>query len=219
MRCCGDALFPYGRQRRGVWSSRLLHRVIPTCIIFSTQTRRHNARFMNTASTIATFSSPPVTSHVHPHVIAHRVFGTPANQKSEAIAMTAPVITHAPDSSTIAMTAPVLSSSNVMSFILPSSIQNVAEAPVPLNPQVNLRQLPQRDIAYARARSPFQPLACSQLILLGPSLFGVTAMKTRPLRTQRRCSLPSKVPASCLPLPRSPPTSLRDTTRPSHCGG
>lgn len=65
--------------------------------------------------------------------------------------MTAPVITHAPDSSTIAMTAPVLSSSNVMSFILPSSIQNVAEAPVPLNPQVNLRQLPQRDIAYARS--------------------------------------------------------------------
>jgi hypothetical protein len=219
MRCCRDAVFPYGRQRRGVWSPGLLHRVMRTCIIFSTQTRRRNARFMITASMIATFSSPPVTSHLQPHVIAHRVFGNPANQKSEAIAMTAPVITHAPDSTTIAMTAPVLSTSNVMSFILPSSIQNVAEAPVPSNPQVNLRQLPQRDIACARAPSPFQPLTASHLILPGPLLFGATAMKTRPVRTQRRCSLPSKVPTLCLALLRSPPTSLRDTTRPSPCGG
>jgi hypothetical protein len=219
MRCCRDALFPYGRQRWGVWSPRLLHRVMRTWIVFSTQTRRRHARFMNTASMIATFPSPPVTSQVQPDFIAHRVFGTPANQKSEAIAMTAPVITNSPDSTTIAMTAPVLSTSNVMSFILPSSIQNVAEAPVPSNPQVNLRQLPQRDLACAHARSPLQPLTASQLILPGPLLFGATAMKTLQVRTQRRCSLPSKVPTLCLPPLPSPPTSLRDTTRLSHCGG
>ena len=76
------------------------------------------------------------------------VFGPPANQTSQAIAMTAPVITNGSVSSAIAMTAPVLSSSNVMSFILPSDICDVAQAPVPLNPQVTLKQLPQRDIAY-----------------------------------------------------------------------
>ena len=65
--------------------------------------------------------------------------------------MTAPVITNGSGGSTIAMTAPVLSSSNLMSFILPSSIQDVAQAPVPLNPLVALRQIPQRDIAYVHA--------------------------------------------------------------------
>jgi hypothetical protein len=48
------------------------------------------------------------------------------------------------------MTAPVLSTGNVMSFILPSSIRDVSEAPIPLDPQVTLRQIPQRDIAYVR---------------------------------------------------------------------
>jgi hypothetical protein len=62
--------------------------------------------------------------------------------------MTAPVITNGSGGSAIAMTAPVISTSNLMSFILPSSIQQVAAAPVPLNPQVSLRQLPQRDVAY-----------------------------------------------------------------------
>ena len=75
------------------------------------------------------------------------VFGTPANQKSEAIAMTAPVITNGSGGSAVAMTAPVLSSPNLMSFILPSSISDVSQAPVPLNPQVALRQLPERHIA------------------------------------------------------------------------
>ncbi len=82
------------------------------------------------------------------HNIAHSVFGNPANEKNQAIAMTAPVITNGSGGTTIAMTAPVLSSSNLMSFILPSSIQDVAQAPVPLNPLVALRQIPQRDIAY-----------------------------------------------------------------------
>ena len=81
------------------------------------------------------------------HDIANRVFGNPANEKNQAIAMTAPVITNGSGGSTIAMTAPVLSTSNLMSFILPSSIQDVAQAPVPLNPLVALRQIPQRDIA------------------------------------------------------------------------
>ena len=85
------------------------------------------------------------------HNIVHRVFGNPANAKNQAIAMTAPVITNGSGGSTIAMTAPVLSSSNLMSFILPSSIQDVAQAPVPLNPLVALRQIPQRDIAYVHA--------------------------------------------------------------------
>lgn len=75
------------------------------------------------------------------------VFGTPANRNSQAIAMTAPVITNSSSGSAIAMTAPVLSTGNVMSFILPSSIRDVSEAPIPLDPQVTLRQIPQRDIA------------------------------------------------------------------------
>jgi hypothetical protein len=82
-------------------------------------------------------------------LIHNRVFGTPANRNSQAIAMTAPVITNGSGGSAIAMTAPVLSTGSVMSFILPSSIRDVSEAPVPLNPQVTLRQIPQRDIAYA----------------------------------------------------------------------
>lgn len=75
--------------------------------------------------------------------------------------MTAPVLTNGSGGSAIAMTAPVISTSNVMSFILPSSIQHVADAPVPLNPQVTLRQLPQRDVAYERVRSspPPEPLS------------------------------------------------------------
>ncbi len=67
--------------------------------------------------------------------------------------MTAPVITNGFGGSTIAMTAPVLSTSNLISFILPSSIQDVAQAPVPLNPLVTLRQIPQRDIALVHVCS------------------------------------------------------------------
>jgi hypothetical protein len=61
--------------------------------------------------------------------------------------MTAPVITGGSKGSVIAMTAPVLSSSSLMSFILPSTIRDVSEAPAPLDPLVTIRQLPQRHVA------------------------------------------------------------------------
>mmetsp|Transcript_12525 Transcript_12525/g.19224 ORF Transcript_12525/g.19224 Transcript_12525/m.19224 type:complete len:100 (-) Transcript_12525:108-407(-) len=66
------------------------------------------------------------------------------------IAMTAPVIME-PDSPTkIAMTAPVISSSvfenQVMQFVLPESFKKMEEVPVPTNPLVKIKHIPERNI-------------------------------------------------------------------------
>ena len=94
------------------------------------------------------------------------VFGTPQNAAASPLAMTAPVLSSRPLPQAISMTAPVLSSRGgtaitqrdgtsvaadgdamAMSFVLPSSIGSVAEAPVPTNPRVVLEEIPPRVFA------------------------------------------------------------------------
>ena len=88
------------------------------------------------------------------------VFGTAnntsnANNNPETIAMTAPVLM-TQKSEKIAMTAPVLSTQKndnnnnsyfTMTFILPSKYRNIEETPLPNDPKVSLRQIPERLMA------------------------------------------------------------------------
>ena len=87
------------------------------------------------------------------------VFGNPQNTKkhenaAEQIAMTAPVLTSTIRnvSEQIAMTAPVLNTKTdkqIISFILPSKY-TVNTAPLPLDPDVTLRKIPERFCAVVR---------------------------------------------------------------------
>lgn len=81
------------------------------------------------------------------------VFSTPENTSKkgapEAIAMTTPVVSR-PEK--IAMTTPVVTSKSgksqsSMQFVLPSQYQLVEQVPVPTNPNLQLVQLPPRDMA------------------------------------------------------------------------
>ena len=96
------------------------------------------------------------------------VFGSPQNSKvgdmktPEPIAMTAPVLISAPPPEPIAMTAPVLispsDSKHTMAFVLPASrYRTVDEAPVPTDPRVRLRQLPERLQAVRTFTWKFSP--------------------------------------------------------------
>ncbi|KAG8376983.1 hypothetical protein BUALT_Bualt09G0121000 [Buddleja alternifolia] len=73
-------------------------------------------------------------------------FGKPQNQKPEAIAMTAPVITKAAAAAEkIAMTAPVVTQGGggelvSMTFILPSKYVKAEEAPRPVDERVVIRE-------------------------------------------------------------------------------
>ncbi|GKY97021.1 hypothetical protein MPSEU_000660900 [Mayamaea pseudoterrestris] len=74
------------------------------------------------------------------------VFGTPENEGSKAIAMTAPVaISDKPTS--IAMTAPVIMSNKdattkTMDFILPAEYDSLEKIPKPTNPAVMIHAIP-----------------------------------------------------------------------------
>jgi len=78
-------------------------------------------------------------------LIAAYIFGQ--NQVSEKIAMTSPVVIEGqgPKSAKIAMTSPVTIESNAgqwtISFVMPSEY-TLESLPKPLNPQVQLRQIP-----------------------------------------------------------------------------
>mmetsp|Transcript_4852 Transcript_4852/g.8924 ORF Transcript_4852/g.8924 Transcript_4852/m.8924 type:complete len:199 (+) Transcript_4852:1-597(+) len=71
------------------------------------------------------------------------VFGSPQNEKSSEIAMTAPVVTSTKKSEEIAMTAPVNTQGQDMSFLLPSKY-TLETAPKPIDPDVRLHELPTR---------------------------------------------------------------------------
>ena len=78
------------------------------------------------------------------------------NEASEKIAMTAPVIAEAnsnDSSEKIAMTAPVLSQKEGeawrYSFVLPQKY-TLSSAPIPLNPDVSLAEIPQKRVATIR---------------------------------------------------------------------
>jgi hypothetical protein len=59
--------------------------------------------------------------------------------------MTAPVIT----SEKIPMTAPVITKKNYMAFVLPSTY-NIDTAPIPSNPEVNIKHQPEKILAVLR---------------------------------------------------------------------
>jgi len=81
------------------------------------------------------------------------VGGNPRNKTQKPVAMTAPVVTRAGDTSseTIAMTAPVVSKGQVMSFLLPASkyLPGVdgKEPPVPSDTTVRIVEVPARTCA------------------------------------------------------------------------
>jgi hypothetical protein len=69
------------------------------------------------------------------------VFGTPENEGSQPIAMTAPVIKKP---TSIAMTAPVIknSQSPTMDFVLPAEYDSMEKIPKPTNPAVTIHAIP-----------------------------------------------------------------------------
>jgi hypothetical protein len=82
------------------------------------------------------------------------VFGTPENEGSTAIAMTAPVTISSKTSTTdsckptaIAMTAPVIMSNKegktkTMDFILPAEFDSIEKIPKPTNPAITIHAIP-----------------------------------------------------------------------------
>src|SRR6056297_2386854 len=52
-----------------------------------------------------------------------------------------------PGGAQVAMTAPVVNAAGKMGFVLPSKYKTVSETPAPVDPQVSLRQVPERDAA------------------------------------------------------------------------
>ncbi len=75
------------------------------------------------------------------------VFGNPANEGKQAMAMTAPVFKGV----NMAMTAPVLQSGTnlgeKMAFVLPFEYTDLAQAPRPIDKRVTLRHVPEKVVA------------------------------------------------------------------------
>lgn len=75
------------------------------------------------------------------------VFGTPENEGSQAIAMTAPVVKEEKAPTSIAMTAPVTmqqeeNGKKTMQFILPKEFDSMEKIPKPTNPAVTIVEVP-----------------------------------------------------------------------------
>jgi hypothetical protein len=73
------------------------------------------------------------------------------NEKSDKIAMTAPVITDEPRGKSIAMTAPVIRQERRMSFVMPSEL-DLKDVPRPLDDSVRIDEIPERVLAVTRFR-------------------------------------------------------------------
>ena len=75
------------------------------------------------------------------------VFGEPANTKSEAMAMTSPVLTKG-QSQAMAMTSPVIQDRDMssMAFVLPFEFTTVNQAPTPKDKRVKLDLVPKKVI-------------------------------------------------------------------------
>ena len=79
---------------------------------------------------------------------------TGRNESARSVAMTAPVVQETAHSEKIAMTAPVVqvddgSDDHVVAFVLPASL-TAETAPVPTDPQVRVREVPERLAAAMR---------------------------------------------------------------------
>ena len=77
-----------------------------------------------------------------------------SNRSQQAIAMTAPVVQEPATSQKVAMTAPVVQApgadgGHVVAFVLPATM-TLATAPVPTDPQVRVREVPERVAAAVR---------------------------------------------------------------------
>jgi hypothetical protein len=88
---------------------------------------------------------------------------TGENRSAQSVAMTAPVVQEAAPSERIAMTAPVTQAEeaegeHVVAFVLPASL-TADSAPVPTNPQVRVREVPERLAAVARYGGRWTELA------------------------------------------------------------
>lgn len=74
------------------------------------------------------------------------VFGTPENEGSQAISMTAPVVKEEKKGTPIAMTAPVSmqeeNGKKTMQFILPKEFDSMDKIPKPTNPAVHIVEIP-----------------------------------------------------------------------------
>ena len=77
------------------------------------------------------------------------VFGQPANEGRQAMAMTAPVTMtpQKPAGERMAMTAPVVQSEQKMGFVLPFNYTRLEDAPKPINDKVKLRLVPEKVVA------------------------------------------------------------------------
>jgi hypothetical protein len=79
------------------------------------------------------------------------VFGKPENEGEKSIAMTAPVVKQAEDTSSkgtpIDMTAPVVKSPGasgghrIMQFILPAEYKSIEQIPKPTNPKISIQEI------------------------------------------------------------------------------
>jgi DNA gyrase inhibitor GyrI len=82
--------------------------------------------------------------------LAGYIFGN--NKKQQKIAMTAPVIQEQ-EAETLDMTAPVIQQKSgavwLMAFVLPSGY-SLSSAPVPLDPSVLIKEIPEKEVAVIR---------------------------------------------------------------------
>jgi hypothetical protein len=95
------------------------------------------------------------------------VFGSPENEGSESISMTAPVVIQG--GTKIAMTAPVVTEGDdndkVMKFMLPVEYDDLSKIPKPNNPQVHISQIPAQVGAVHRFHGSFEDIHNREMAL------------------------------------------------------
>jgi len=121
----------------------LLSRTHPSATV-AYEIRKYGERFAAEAS-----YPPGSTENGTPFTVLGKyigVFGTPENEGSEKISMTAPVVIGG-GGTEIAMTAPVVltegnDGTKTMQFMLPASYDQLSKIPKPTNPAVHILEIP-----------------------------------------------------------------------------
>ncbi|WP_256820416.1 heme-binding protein [Dietzia sp. Die43] len=115
---------------------------------------------------------------------------TSHNETAGSVAMTAPVVQEPAGSESIAMTAPVVQiqadgGEHVGAFVLPSSL-TAATAPVPTDPRVRVRQVPERAAAVVRYSGRWSETSYRRhLAALGAAITQAGLVATGPPRFAR----------------------------------
>jgi hypothetical protein len=116
--------------------------------------RKYGTRFAASVEYSSSETSPPFMT-LAKYI---GVFGTPQNEGSTSIAMTAPVVMEQ-EPTAIAMTAPVVmenqSGMKKMMFMLPAEYDNMSKIPKPTNPNVHIEELPSEVGAVHRYNGNF----------------------------------------------------------------